>query len=215
MKLDVKTLEILKNFNMINQSILFKAGDILSTVSTSKTILARAKLDYTIPREFAIYDLSTFIGAASVMPDCEIEFEENQLYMKSGSSVIRYSYASPAMITASSYKEIPINNYLAKFDLQYATLSNIIRAASVLSLPDIIITSEGGEIFIQANNDKDPTSNNYRVKVGDTENEFKLIFKVENLKLLNRDYSVIVPDRGQFVQFKSSDIDYWIASSMG
>lgn len=214
MKLDMKTLEVLKNFNMINQSILFKPGDVVSTVSTNKTILARAKLEHNIPREFAIYDLSKFIGAASIMQDCDLEFEESQLYMKNGTSVIRYSYASPAMITASPYKEIPIDNPLAKFEMPFNTLSSIIRAANVLELPDIIIMTEKNDIFIQANNEKDSTSNNYRVKVGETSNTFKLVFKVENLKLINRDYVVIVPERGQLVQFKSSDIDYWIAASI-
>jgi hypothetical protein len=199
---------------MINQSILFKPGDVVSTVSPNKTILARAKIEYDIPREFAIYDLSKFIGAASIMQDCDLEFEENQLYMKSSASVIRYSYASPAMIVASPYKEIPIDDPLAKFELPYATLSNIIRAANVLELPDIIITTEKNDIYIQANNEKDSTSNNYRVKVGETTNTFKLIFKVETLKLINRDYVVIVPARGQLVQFKSSDIDYWVAASI-
>ncbi len=214
MKLDVKTLDVLKNFNMINQNILFKPGNVVSTVSANKTILARAKLEHDIPREFAIYDLSKFIGAASIMQDCDLEFEENQLYMKNGNSVIRYSYASPAMIIASPYKEIPIENPLAKFELPFSTLSSIIRAANVLELPDIIITAENNDILIQANSEKDPTSNNYRVKVGETTNTFKLIFKVETMKLINRDYVVIVPERGQLVQFKSSDIDYWIAASI-
>ncbi len=213
MKLDVKTLDVLKNFNMINQSILFKPGNVVSTVSISKSILAIANLEHTIPREFAIYDLSKFIGAASIMQDCDLEFEENQVYMKSGGSVIRYSYASPTMITASPYKEINIDNPLATFDLSFSTLSNIVRAANVLELPDIAIMTEGNEIFIQANNEKDNTSNNYRVKVGNTSNDFKLVFKVENLKLMNRDYTVIVPERGQLVQFKASDINYWIAST--
>lgn len=213
MKLDVKTLDVLKNFNMINQSILFKPGNVVSTVSISKSILAIANLEHTIPREFAIYDLSKFIGAASIMQDCDLEFEENQVYMKSGGSVIRYSYASPTMITASPYKMINIENPLASFDLTFSTLSNIVRAANVLELPDIVIMTEGNEIFIQASNEKDNTSNNYRVKVGNTENDFRLVFKVENLKLMNRDYTVIVPERGQLVQFKASDINYWIAST--
>lgn len=215
MKLDTKTLEVLKNFNTINQSILFKPGDIISTISTGKTIMARARIGYSLPREFAIYDLSKFIGAASIMQDCDLEFEDNQLYMKSDNSTIRYSYASPSMVTASPYKEINIDSPLAEFNITYASLSNVVRAASVLELPDIVIASENGGIYLNVNNEKDTTSNNYRLKVGETNNKFKIIIKVENLKLLNRDYKVIIPEQGQLVQFKSSDIDYWIAASTG
>ena len=44
MKLSDKTLSLLKNFSTINQSILFKKGTRLRTISVMKNILAEATI---------------------------------------------------------------------------------------------------------------------------------------------------------------------------
>ena len=44
MKLSEKTFNLLKNFSAINQSILFKRGNTLRTMSVMKNILAEAIL---------------------------------------------------------------------------------------------------------------------------------------------------------------------------
>ena len=56
MKLSEKTLNLLKNFSTINQSILFKQGSSLRTISVMKNILAEAVIDEEIPQDFGIYD---------------------------------------------------------------------------------------------------------------------------------------------------------------
>ena len=43
MKLSDKTISVLKNFSSINQSILFKEGSKLRTISVMKNILAEAE----------------------------------------------------------------------------------------------------------------------------------------------------------------------------
>ncbi len=59
MKLSEKTLTLLKNFSNINQSILFKQGSSLRTISVMKNILAEATIDEDLPTDFGIYDLVT------------------------------------------------------------------------------------------------------------------------------------------------------------
>lgn len=213
MKLSNKTLEILKSFNSINQSILFKAGSTISTIDRDHTILAMAKVEETIPREFAIYELSKFIGALSIMPDGEIELGDNQLTIRTKNSKIKYTYAEPSMIKSSPYKELPLDNVIANFNLDYNSLSNVIKAANILELPDISIGSseDSDDVLIYASNDKDSTTDSYQIKVGESSNKFKISFKVENMKLLNREYSVSIPD-GPFVRFTSPDITYWVAA---
>jgi hypothetical protein len=213
MKFSNKTLEILKSFNNINPSLLLKTGNVISTIDKEHTILAMARIDEEIPREFAIYELSKFLGALSVMPDGEIDLGENQLTIKTNNSKIKYTYAEPAQIKASPYKEIPLNNILATFNLDYTSLSNVIKAASVLELTDISIRSDedSDDILIYASNDKNPTTDSYQIKVGESSSSFKVSFKVENMKLLNREYNVSIPD-GAFVKFTAPDITYWVAA---
>ena len=60
MNLSEKTFNLLKNFSSINQSILFKQGNTLRTMSVMKNILAEADIEEDIPQDFAIYDLVRF-----------------------------------------------------------------------------------------------------------------------------------------------------------
>ena len=61
MKLSEKTVNLLKNFASINQSIAFKKGNTLRTMSVMKNILAEAEIEEEFPKDFAIYDLVQFL----------------------------------------------------------------------------------------------------------------------------------------------------------
>ena len=50
MKLSDRTINLLKNFATINQSILFKQGKSLRTISVMKNILAEANVDEDFPQ---------------------------------------------------------------------------------------------------------------------------------------------------------------------
>ena len=58
MKLSDQTLNILKNFAGINNSILVKQGKQLRTMSVAKNILGEAQIEEEFPRDIAIYDLN-------------------------------------------------------------------------------------------------------------------------------------------------------------
>ena len=62
MKLSDKTINLLKNFSDINQSILFKKGNKLRTISVMKNIMAEAEIQEDFPKDFAIYDLTQFLS---------------------------------------------------------------------------------------------------------------------------------------------------------
>ena len=66
MKLSEKTLNLLKNFSSINQSILFKKGSSLRTISVMKNILAEAQIDEDLPKDFGIYDLNQFLNLSLI-----------------------------------------------------------------------------------------------------------------------------------------------------
>lgn len=213
MKFDSKTVEVLKNFNTINQSIAFKEGNVISTVSPQRTILAYAVIEQEFPIDFAIYDLSQFLGVLSIMPDADVDFGKNQLTLRHKNSKVQYTYASPEVIISSPYKKIPMDDVIASFDLTHLALTNIIKGASVLKLTDIMIIGEDGEVNVKAVNTKESTSNDYMVKVGECDNDFRIGIKVENLKFLNRDYKVEIPPQG-FVKFSNDDVSYWVAASI-
>ena len=82
MKLSEKTLNILKNFSSINQSILVKQGNKLRTISVAKNILAEAEIKEEFPRDFAIYDLNQFLNGLSLHQSPDLDFtDETHLKM--------------------------------------------------------------------------------------------------------------------------------------
>ena len=66
MKLSESTLSLLKNFSTINQSILFKQGTKLRTISVMKNILAEATIAEEFPKDFGIYDLNQYLNGLSL-----------------------------------------------------------------------------------------------------------------------------------------------------
>jgi hypothetical protein len=74
MKLSDKTLSILKNFAGINQSILFKKGNKLRSISVMKNILAEATIEEDLPKDFGIYDLNQFLNGLSLHKNAELDF---------------------------------------------------------------------------------------------------------------------------------------------
>ena len=61
------TIQVLKNFALINPSIEFVPGSKLKTVSPQKSILAEASIQETIPRGGAVYELNRFLGTLSLI----------------------------------------------------------------------------------------------------------------------------------------------------
>lgn len=116
MKLEGRTLQILKNYATINPSLQFKEGDsngsVLVTVSPNKTVMAKAKVTESIPSPFAIYDLSRFLGVLSLFDKPNIKLEDKFLVVNSGtnsSRTVKYTYADPKLIVAPVIKKL---NYL-------------------------------------------------------------------------------------------------------
>ena len=69
MKFSKTTIDILKNFTSINQSLLFRQGNVIRTMSVLKNILAEAVIEEELPKQFAIYDLGQFINGLELQPD--------------------------------------------------------------------------------------------------------------------------------------------------
>ena len=79
MILSKRTINILKNFSTINQSVLFTTGNTVRTINQAKTLMAQTTLAETFPFEFGIYDLNQFLGVVSLFDEPALDF--NQKYV--------------------------------------------------------------------------------------------------------------------------------------
>lgn len=211
MKLSNRTLQILKNYSVINQSCYFKQGNILSTISPVKTLMAKATLAETFPSSFAIYDLSKFLGVLSLFEEPEIDVEEKALVISKGSQRVQYTLADPSNIVYPE-KEARVPDPEITFNLKSKALHSAVKALGVLQLPEIAISGDNADVYIRAVDSKNPLSDDYRESVGSTSHKFDIFFKAENIiKVLPADYDVQITSKG-IAHFKGTDIEYWIAT---
>jgi|TARA_Y100000015_G_scaffold31104_1_gene30592 hypothetical protein len=213
MKLTDNTLNILKNFAGINNSILVKQGNKLRTISMAKNILAEADISEEFPRDFAIYDLNQFLNGLSLHQDPDLDFnEDTYLSIKEGKRRVKYFFADPNVITAPPEKDITLPTKDVCFQLDSASLEKLVKAAQVYQLPDLSAIGEAGVIKLVVRDKKNDTSNEYAIVVGETEDVFTFNFKVENIKIIPGAYDVVVSSKllSQFSNTKH-DLKYYIA----
>jgi len=213
MKLSEKTLNILKNFSSINQSILVKQGNQLRTISVAKNILAEAEIKEEFPRDFAIYDLNQFLNGLSLHQDPEMDFSpDSYLSIREGKRRVKYFYADPNVIISPPEKAIQLPSKDVCFQLDSITLEKLLKAAAVYQLPDLCAVGEAGVIKLVVRDKKNETSNEFAIVVGETDKDFTFNFKVENIKIIPGAYEVIVSSK-LLSEFTNSnhDLKYYIA----
>ena len=216
MKLSKQTIEILKNFSSINMSVVLKPGSKIRTVSPQKTILAQAIVSETFPKECAIYDLNMFINTAAMFEDPEFSFGETAVEIKNGPAFGRVPYASISTIATPPEKDIVLPSVDVSFTIMKEVMAQAIKAAGVMMLPEVALLGKDGSASLTAIDSRHDAGAFFNYLVGTSTTNYNMIFKVENLKLLPRDYDVTVSAKG-IANFKSKtgDIEYWIATEQG
>tara|TARA_R100001082_G_C4286506_1_gene126239 strand:- start:7 stop:672 length:666 start_codon:yes stop_codon:yes gene_type:complete len=213
MKLSDITYQLLKNFSTINQSIVFKQGNKLSTISVMKNILAETTIGEEIPKDFGIYDLPQFLNGLSLHRSPQLDFSnEGYVVIKEGRMSSNYFFADPSVIVTPPEKEISIPSVDVTFELSAETLNSLQRAAAVYQLPDLSAVGESGLVKLVVRDKKNDTSNDFSVVVGETDKKFTFNFKIENIKILPGTYQVVVSEK-LLSKFSNTDYDlkYYIA----
>lgn len=220
MTISDQTLAILSNFAGINQSIMIREGNQLSTISASKNILANAEIEESFNKEFGLYDLTKFLGVLKLYEDREFEFEEEYVVIRNRNNrkqYTRYYYSNPSVIIAPPEgKSIAFpDEPTVSFSLTQKDFQNIVKGSSIMSLPEIVISGESGQpVMISGIDTNNSAMGSFNHSLDDSANEdFSFTIAVENLtKLMNGDYDIALSDNGiaRFVN-TTVGITYFVA----
>jgi len=216
MKLSDKTLLLLKNFKDINQSILFKKGSKLRTISVMKNILAEATIDEELPKDFGIYDLSQFLNGLELhkphIPELDFGDDNSYVVIKEGRMRSKYFFADANVIITPPDKEVTLPTEDVSFELSTSQLDKLLKAASIYQLPDLAVVGGDGVVKVLVRDKKNETSNDFSIIVGETDTTFSFNFKVENIKILPGNYEVVC-SKNNLSRFtsKNQDLTYFIA----
>lgn len=216
MQLSNDTLNVLKNFSLINPSVAIKPGKTITTVSHQKSIMAKATIGDEFPSAGAIYDLNRFLGVLGLFEQPVLNFSPNHVKINGSAQSVDYRFADPDMIVKPEKDELNFPETDVEVVLTQQKIANVLRAANVMQLPEIAIVGDV-DITLEAINTSDRGADCYKEKLlsNDTGHKFKFVFKTENLKLMNFDYNCKITSRG-ISQFTSQNdkgpkLIYWIA----
>ena len=213
MKLSDNTLSVLKNFSSINQSILFKHGSRLRTISVMKNILAEVTITEELPKDFGIYDLNQFLNGMGLHQSPELDFSnDGYVVIREGKMRSKYFFADPQVIVTPPEKPITLPSEDVSFELSTDQLDKLLKAAAIYQLPDLAVVGGDGVVKIVVRDKKNDTSNDFSIVVGETDSTFSFNFKVENIKILPGTYDVVVSRKllSRFTS-KNHDLTYYIA----
>jgi gp45 sliding clamp, C terminal len=221
MKLSTETISVLKNFGAINQGILFKKGKTLKTVSSHKNILAEVTIKEDIPAEFGVYDLNNFLSVVSLhKDDPSFEFDDKHVVIcgNKGRSKIKYRFCEPTMIVTPPEKALVMPDPEINFSLTAEDFDWVLRAASVLSSPQIAIESDGKKVSIVTLDLQNDSAHTDSLDLVDGDgSKYRMVFKTENLtKILPGAYDVNISSKGiSSFKHKTTPLQYWITTESG
>ena len=215
MRLSEKTTKILQNFTSINQSLHFKEGNTLRTMSVMKNVLAEAQIEEYIPREFAIYDLPQFLNTLSLTATPSIDVSSNQSHATikgTSNHQTKFFFCDPSVIVAPPEKKMELPSIDVEFNLSEQDLKSLLKASSIMQLPDLSVVGNGNSVEVIVSDRKNDTSNVYSLTVGNTEHTFSFNFKIENIKTLIGGYTVQISKKNLAKFYSSSyKLTYFIA----
>lgn len=213
MKLSDTTINILKNFSSINQSMLFKEGNRLSTISIMRNIFAEATITEEFPKDFGIYDLNQFLNGMALHQQPDLDFENGgYVVIREGKMRSKYFFADPSVIVTPPEKTIMLPSEDVCFEVSTQQLDKLIKASSIYQLPDISAVGEAGVVKLVVRDKKNDTSNDFSIIVGETNENFTFNFKVEYIKILPGTYEVVI-SKQLLSRFSNTGVDvkYYIA----
>jgi hypothetical protein len=213
MKLSDSTLSLLKNFSTINQSILFKKGNRLRTISVMKNILAEATISEEFPKDFGVYELNQFLNGLGLYHSPELDFQaDNYVVIKEGRSRSNFFFADPQVIVTPPERPMTLPSEDVTFEISTEQLEKLLKAAAIYQLADLSVVGGEGVVKVLVRDKKNDTSNDFSIIVGETDGTFSFNFKVENIKILPGTYEVVVSQKliSRFSS-KNHDLTYFIA----
>jgi hypothetical protein len=114
------------------------------------------------------------------------------------------------MIHAAPEKDIELPTKDVEVTVSWDDMQSVIKAAGVLQFKEIAFVGNEGKVYLKAIDSADQGADDYGIEIGETSDEFKVIIKTDNLKLLPQDYQVTLCAKG-ISEFKGNDATYYVA----
>lgn len=221
MILTKKDLDILDCFAHINPSIQFKKGTVQKTVSTTKSILAKAELSSECERDFAIYDLHRFLKVLNldIVGTVNVELMDQYAIITNDKNPLssKYYYCAPNTIFSinqlTTQEDLVLPSVEAEFSLPWTVYEKMSKSIGIFGVNSILISGLDGKLAIETFDVNRRINDGMRLDLGETEKTFRCVISQDNLykKLFKADYTVSVSEAFSKFQGVTEKVTYWIA----
>jgi hypothetical protein len=221
-KLSKRAISVIENFSKINPSILFRAGDVLRTVSIHTDVFGVAKLDINIPDQFGIGDVSRFLNVIRLYEDPLLNIVDGKTLVIKGKGTKKFKYTLAPEKTIATLRDDwkgPDLERIAQFNLTGQDLIALRKNISVAGLTEVAFNSDGTRLFVEGKKAANPTTDIYSSEIEVNRSTFShtpfnIVFvdrKINNM--IDSDYKVTVMPT--IVRFESTaDFEYYIAPEL-
>jgi hypothetical protein len=220
MKLSNEIKDVLNNFQAINSNIAIgEEGGIIRSMSTSKTLMAKANVAFDSPYPFGIYDLGEFLACLNMFDDPTLSFDEDKKFVNitDGITTFKYYFSDINVLTVAT-KDINLDCGDLTFTLTHEELTQLRKASATLKTSNLSVRmSATGSHFIECVilDKQNPTSNQFTMNINNcdinTSAEFDFVFDINNFKFKPAAEYVFGIDKKQVALIKAGDTDYWVA----
>jgi len=207
-----KTLQILKNFQGINKSLLIKPGSEIRTISEHGSIFAIARVEEDFPKEVGIYELNKLLSTIALYDEPTVIFGDKYIEVseKNKKRNTKLVHTAPSMIHSPPYDKTPkIHEENVKFILSQEDFTAIMKNAANLGVEDFEIKADGEKLYVGVSDTNNVTSDVFYIELGETEQKFRFVISTNNIKFIPSEY-VITVGSGK-VTFENDSITYYVA----
>jgi hypothetical protein len=227
LSLSQRTKQLIGNMAKINESLLFRPGDIQYTWACANKgqgridpiIFATAKFAEEIPSKFAIADLSKFLNILSLYEEPKMSFQDDVMYIrgKDGRS-FRYMTTPIGNINSPHGEmELDKSNIITEFDLSSGALQHLNRILAVAELGQVKFKGTGTEVVLMAvpkdEGKHSDSTDMYAQSLGSSNKKFTIIYDAYKMQtLMENNYHVTLAEG--FSEFKGPDIEYLMSPEL-
>lgn len=195
MKITKETMELLKNFALLNSNMLILEGSSQRTMTPAKTVMVEADFPQKFPKEIGIYELTKFINAIKLFDEAELDFETKERAIIVKDENAKFSYYG----TQKELLSYPKNSFaFPDADYTFTLPAGILSKMKSVGMPHIVFDSSDGVLKIIARDYTENSSNTFEhILIKEYEgDEFQIPIKAENLSLIEGEYTVDISNKG-------------------
>lgn len=215
MKLSNSTLNILKNFALINQGIVLNKDQATYTKTVDNSLLAKVQFE-DLNETFALYDITGYLATLSLFESPDIKFNDNNMTISDGIMSVKKHYSSIDVIDYPEDEQINsvesiTENAVVDFVLSGEQLAKIIKASAIMKFNVVTFKSDGKSAQATLSDSTNCTGDTFELDLGLCEREFSVDLFVDNVRCMPASYSVSVLDELVFLQNETLNLSYWLA----